>query len=69
MDILFLLLPLALLLGVVGLAMMIWALRNGQFEDLEGAAQRILYDDDQELIPTHPAPDHKQPEGSGKERR
>ncbi|MBF0152744.1 MAG: cbb3-type cytochrome oxidase assembly protein CcoS [Magnetococcales bacterium] len=54
MDILFLLLPLALLLGVVGLIMMIWALRNDQFDDMEGASRRILYDDDQEMVPTPP---------------
>ncbi|MBF0426476.1 MAG: cbb3-type cytochrome oxidase assembly protein CcoS [Magnetococcales bacterium] len=63
MDILYLLLPLALILGVIGLGMMIWALKNNQFEDMEGAAQRILYDDDQGMIPTAPpaptpAPNH-----------
>ena len=40
------LIPIALLLGLVGLAAFLWALRSGQFDDLGGAASRILYDDD-----------------------
>lgn len=46
MNMLLLLIPIALLLGFVGLAAFIWALRSGQFEDLDGAAVRILEDDD-----------------------
>ncbi len=40
------LVPIALVLGVVGLLAFLWALRDGQYEDLEGAAVRILFDDD-----------------------
>lgn len=47
MNILLLLIPVALLLGFAGLAAFIWALRSGQFEDLDGAAVRILIDDDE----------------------
>ena len=36
---------LSLLLGGCGLAVFLWALRSGQYDDLEGAANRILYDD------------------------
>ena len=43
---LLLLIPVALLLGGLGLAAFIWALKNGQFEDPKGAAERILDDDD-----------------------
>jgi cbb3-type cytochrome oxidase maturation protein len=43
---LLLLIPAALLLGLVGLAAFLWALRSGQFDDLEGAAGRILFDDE-----------------------
>jgi cbb3-type cytochrome oxidase maturation protein len=43
---LLLLVPLALALGLVGLAAFFWALRDGQFEDPDGAAARILIDDD-----------------------
>ncbi|MGA7457914.1 MAG: cbb3-type cytochrome oxidase assembly protein CcoS [Methyloceanibacter sp.] len=39
------LVPIALLLGALGLAAFMWALRSGQFEDLEGAAYRALEDD------------------------
>jgi cbb3-type cytochrome oxidase maturation protein len=44
---LLLLIPVALLLGLLGLGGFLWALRSGQFEDLDGAANRILFDDDQ----------------------
>lgn len=40
------LIPVALLLGFLGLAAFLWALRSGQFEDLDGAASRILFDDE-----------------------
>jgi cbb3-type cytochrome oxidase maturation protein len=46
MTILGLLIPAALLLGCIGLLGFLWCLRSNQFEDLEGAAQRILLDDD-----------------------
>lgn len=39
------LIPAALFLGLLGLGGFLWALRSGQFEDLEGAAYRILDDD------------------------
>ncbi|MBT4044344.1 MAG: cbb3-type cytochrome oxidase assembly protein CcoS [Rhodospirillaceae bacterium] len=43
---LLILIPVALFLGLLGLAAFLWALRTGQFDDLDGAAERILYDDD-----------------------
>ena len=39
------LIPAALFLGAIGLVAFLWALRSGQFEDLEGAAYRALEDD------------------------
>ncbi len=42
-----LLIPIALGLGLCGLLAFFWAMRSGQFEDLDGAAMRILIDDDQ----------------------
>ena len=39
------LIPIALGLGLVGLGAFLWALKSGQFDDLEGAAYRILDDD------------------------
>ena len=47
MTMLLVLIPAALFLGLVGLAAFFWALRSGQFDDLDGAAHRILYDDDE----------------------
>jgi cbb3-type cytochrome oxidase maturation protein len=38
------LIPAALLLGALGLGAFLWALRSGQFEDLDGAAWRALDD-------------------------
>ncbi|WP_439595941.1 cbb3-type cytochrome oxidase assembly protein CcoS [Falsiroseomonas sp.] len=45
MNALILLVPLALLLGLLGLALFLWTLRARQYEDLDGAASRILFDD------------------------
>lgn len=45
MSILTLLIPITLAMGVVGLAAFFWSLRNGQYEDLSGDAERILFDD------------------------
>ena len=46
MSILAFLIPIALGMGALGLAFFFWASRNGQFEDLDGAARRILIDED-----------------------
>lgn len=42
----FYLIPIALALGVVGLGAFMWSLRSGQYEDLDGAAARILLEDE-----------------------
>ena len=47
MTILVFLIPIALGLGAAGLAAFFWALRSGQYEDLDGAARRILIKDDE----------------------
>ncbi len=48
MDILYLLIPISLgLVAVIALAFL-WAVRSGQFEDMEGPAHRILMDDDRQ---------------------
>lgn len=43
MDVLLFLIPFALILSTVGLIAFFWALKSGQFDDLQGAAERILY--------------------------
>jgi cbb3-type cytochrome oxidase maturation protein len=45
-NVLIYLVPLALLLGLTGLIAFLWSLRSGQYDDLDGAALRILPDDD-----------------------
>ena len=42
------LVPIALFLGLTGLGAFLWALRSGQFDDLDGAAERILFDDEED---------------------
>ncbi|HEX6141308.1 MAG TPA: cbb3-type cytochrome oxidase assembly protein CcoS [Geminicoccaceae bacterium] len=51
MSNLVILIPIALGLGLVGLLAFLWALRSGQYEDLDGAAERILFDDDDDRPP------------------
>ena len=50
MDIVFLLIPLALVFVVVVVWIFMWAVRSDQFDDLEGPAHRILMDDDEPVI-------------------
>ena len=46
MDVLIYLIPVAVTLGLIGLVAFLWALKNDQYDDLDGAANRILNDDD-----------------------
>ncbi len=48
MTVLLYLIPAALLLGLIGLVAFLWAMRSGQFDDLDGAAYRILFDEDED---------------------
>lgn len=56
MNILLILVPAALALGLIGLAAFLWSLRAGQYDDMEGAKWRILSDDD---LPSDGPPDKK----------
>ncbi|WP_206453638.1 cbb3-type cytochrome oxidase assembly protein CcoS [Aurantimonas marina] len=47
MNVLIYLLPVALGLGMLGLVAFLWSLKSGQYDDLDGAAERILLDDDE----------------------
>lgn len=51
MEIVMFLVPVMLILVVMGIALFSWAVKNGQYDDLEGPAHRILYDDDKDMIP------------------
>lgn len=44
------LIPVALCLGALGLIAFMWAVRTGQFDDPDGAAQRILFDEDHPIV-------------------
>ena len=50
------LIPIALFLGLVGLGAFLWALRSGQFDDLDGAAERVLFDEDDDTRDPPPRP-------------
>ena len=56
MDIIYLLLPVALILVIIIIAVFFWAVKSDQFDDLEGPAHRILMDDD--VKPASPADEH-----------
>ena len=47
----FFLIPIAIGLGLIGLASFMWTLKNGQYDDLEGAAARILFDGEAGPLP------------------
>ena len=47
MEIVYVLLPMALLMSAAGLGFFTWAIKSGQFDDLEGPRWRVLYEDDQ----------------------
>lgn len=50
MEIIYLMIPLAVFIVTGVVAAFIWAVKSGQFDDLEGPANRILFDDDDEQI-------------------
>ena len=61
MNILVVLMPLALALGLIGLAAFFWNMRTGQYRDLEGPGWRILDDGD---LATEPVPAETQADPS-----
>lgn len=51
MKILYLLIPLSLVIMGIAIWVFLWAIRSGQYDDMEGPAHRILMDDDDPRIP------------------
>ncbi len=51
MDIIYLLIPIAIILVSVAIWAFFWSVKQGQFDDLESPAHRILFEDDEDLIP------------------
>jgi len=53
----FFLVPIAIGMGLAGLASFMWTLKSGQYDDLEGAAQRILFEGNEgPVLEKHPTP-------------
>jgi cbb3-type cytochrome oxidase maturation protein len=48
MSVLIFLIPITLILGLVGVMAFLWSLKSKQYDDLEGSANRILFDDEDE---------------------
>ncbi|GMR19889.1 MAG: hypothetical protein BMS9Abin36_0484 [Gammaproteobacteria bacterium] len=46
MEVIYILIPIALLIAIGAIALFFWAIKSGQFDDLEGPAHRILMDED-----------------------
>jgi cbb3-type cytochrome oxidase maturation protein len=59
MEVMVILVPLALGLGLVGLLAFLWSLKNGQFDDLEGAAWRAISDDEPSAENENEAVEHR----------
>jgi cbb3-type cytochrome oxidase maturation protein len=57
MNIIFLLAPFSVALGLLAVGAFVWTLRAGQYEDIKGAAERILIDDEDPDSPGTGAPD------------
>lgn len=51
MEILVFLIPVSLVLVTGGIILFNWAVKSGQYDDLDGPAHQILYDDDKDMIP------------------
>jgi len=51
LEILYILIPLSIFLVTIAIFVFNWAVKSGQFDDLEGPAHSILFDDDKDMIP------------------
>lgn len=62
MDITYLIILGAVYLGLIGLAFLIWAIKTGQFEDMEGPKYKIFFEDD---LPASPLSFRERVKGDG----
>ena len=53
MNVLYLLIPIALVILVIAIKLLFWAINNGQYDDLDMEGHRILFDDDDAQLSTH----------------
>ncbi len=56
MEVIYALIPGMIILGLIMVGVLVWAVKKGQFDDLEGEASRILMDDDDPLLPDNLTP-------------
>ncbi|MFA6013823.1 MAG: cbb3-type cytochrome oxidase assembly protein CcoS [Gallionellaceae bacterium] len=56
MDVIYSLIPGMTFFGLIFVAILIWAVKHGQYEDMEGNASRILLDDDEDAMLRDDAP-------------
>lgn len=66
MEVIYLLIPGMIFLGLVMVGILVWAIKNGQYEDMDGDASRILMDDDDPLLPGEETKDNKNKKEPGK---
>ncbi|HEB57349.1 MAG TPA: cbb3-type cytochrome oxidase assembly protein CcoS [Gammaproteobacteria bacterium] len=59
MEVIYTLIPGMIFLGLIMVGILIWAVKKGQYEDLDGDANRILMDDDDPLLPENKKNRHK----------
>lgn len=62
MEVIYGLLPGMLLLGIIGVGLFFWAVRSGQYDDMDGDANRLLMDDDQLVSTDEQTPDNVEKE-------
>ncbi len=62
MEVIYTLIPGMIFLGLIMVGILIWAVKKGQYEDLDGDANRILMDDDDPLLPENQKEKKKQNE-------
>lgn len=61
MEVLYFLIPIALLIAVVAIKVFFWAVNNGQYDDLDTEGRRILFDDADDLSPQNTEKKPSQP--------
>lgn len=54
MEVIYTLIPGMIVIGLILVGVLVWAIKRGQYDDLEGDAHRILMDDDDPLVPQNP---------------
>jgi len=67
MEVIYGLIPAMIILGLIMVGVLVWAVKSGQYDDLEGDANRIIMDDDDPLLPDSKTPDRKLSEATRKQ--